>query len=217
MENILKKYVYKIQNKINGKIYIGETIDIERRFKEHCRKNNNSLLGKAIKEFGKENFSLEIIEYCEDFSEKEKYYIKKFNTLFPNGYNVAEGGDKTPPIIKGENNPCSIINETIANGIIKCLLEGKPNAYIKKKFNVTKNIIRHINDGHTWKKEEYNYPLREKNRIPDFVFQVVDLLKNSKLTQKQIANKLGIARSTVTMINIGKNHKFENIEYPIKK
>ena len=213
----MKKYVYKITNKINGMMYIGETMDFKRRIKEHCNPSNTSLIGKAIKEFGKENFSFKIIEYCSDFSEKEKFYIKEYDTLFPHGYNVSEGGDKTPPVLKGEENPFATITERTAKKIANCLLEGKDNAYIKEKFHVTRHLIRHINDGTAWKFPEYQYPLREKDDIPDFVFQVIDLLKNTNLTQKQIAKKLGIARSTVTMINIGKNHKFENIEYPIRK
>lgn len=213
----MKKYVYKITNKINGMMYIGETMDFNRRIKEHCNPSNTSLIGKAIKEFGKENFSFKIIEYCSDFSEKEKFYIKEYDTLFPHGYNVSEGGDKTPPVLKGEENPFATITERTAKKIANCLLEGKDNAYIKEKFHVTRHLIRHINDGTAWKFPEYQYPLREKDDIPDFVFQVIDLLKNTNLTQKQIAKKLGIARSTVTMINIGKNHKFENIEYPIRK
>ena len=213
----MKKYVYKITNKINGMMYIGETMDFNRRIKEHCNPSNTSLIGKAIKEFGKENFSFKIIEYCSDFSQKEKFYIKEYDTLFPHGYNVSEGGDKTPPVLKGEENPFATITERTAKKIANCLLEGKDNAYIKEKFHVTRHLIRHINDGTAWKFPEYQYPLREKDDIPDFVFQVIDLLKNTNLTQKQIAKKLGIARSTVTMINIGKNHKFENIEYPIRK
>lgn len=213
----MKKYVYKITNKINGMMYIGETMDFKRRIKEHCNPSNTSLIGKAIKEFGKENFSFKIIEYCSDFSEKEKFYIKEYDTLFPHGYNVSEGGDRTPPVLKGEENPFATITERTAKKIANCLLEGKDNAYIKEKFHVTRHLIRHINDGTAWKFPEYQYPLREKDDIPDFVFQVIDLLKNTNLTQKQIAKKLGIARSTVTMINIGKNHKFENIEYPIRK
>ena len=43
------------------------------------------------------------------------------------------------------------------------------------------------------------------------------MLENTDLTQKEIASQLGVARSTVTMINIGKNHRLSNKSYPIRK
>ena len=51
----MKKYVYKITNKINGMMYIGETMDFKRRIKEHCNPSNTSLIG--------ENHKFENIEY----------------------------------------------------------------------------------------------------------------------------------------------------------
>ena len=58
--------IYKITNKINGKIYIGQSNDIERRFKEHMTKGERSriLLDHAIKKYGPDNFSYEVIEEC---------------------------------------------------------------------------------------------------------------------------------------------------------
>lgn len=57
--------IYKITNKINGKIYIGQSINIERRWKEHIFDNRkNSLIHLAIIKYGKENFSFEVIEEC---------------------------------------------------------------------------------------------------------------------------------------------------------
>ena len=86
--------VYLIMNLINGKIYIGQTKrGIEKRFKEHAR--SNSLIGRAIREYGKENFKCEILAECSEsgqLNEIEKFYIAKFNCKFPNGYNFTEGG-----------------------------------------------------------------------------------------------------------------------------
>ena len=84
--------IYKIENLINHKIYIGQSFHIERRWREHCFPSTKSIISDAIKKYGKENFSFQIIEECsiDDLDEKEIFYIKKFNCIVPNGYNVQD-------------------------------------------------------------------------------------------------------------------------------
>ena len=84
--------IYKIENLLNHKCYIGQSIHIERRWKEHCQKSTKSVISQAIKKYGKENFSFQILEECEidELAEKEIAYIHKFNSIIPNGYNVAD-------------------------------------------------------------------------------------------------------------------------------
>lgn len=85
-------YVYITTNLINGKQYIGQ----------HKGTYNDSYLGsgtlitKAIKKYGKNNFTKEILAYCdsrEEADEQERYYIKKYNAIDnTNFYNCQEGG-----------------------------------------------------------------------------------------------------------------------------
>lgn len=86
--------IYKITNKQNGKIYVGQTInDLEFRFNQHCRKG--CYLYEAIKKYGVENFDKEIIDTAttrEELDKKETYWIKKLNSIYPNGYNLTYGG-----------------------------------------------------------------------------------------------------------------------------
>ena len=91
--------IYKIANKQNGKVYIGQSIDVERRIKQHKDpktwfKNPSMLIYKAIRDYGIENFIFEIIEVCEarDLDEREVFWIKTFNSKRPNGYNIQDGG-----------------------------------------------------------------------------------------------------------------------------
>lgn len=88
------KYIYKTTNNITRKSYIGSHL---------CRKPGylKSYLGSgialkdALEKYGKQNFSKEIIEYLDleaDTMISESHYIKKFNTLVPNGYNISPTG-----------------------------------------------------------------------------------------------------------------------------
>ena len=90
--------IYCITNKINGKQYVGQTVrSAEERFREHCR-DKKMYISKAIRKYGKENFIVETIDSAlliDDLNEKEIYWIDKFKTKKPNGYNLCNGGDNT--------------------------------------------------------------------------------------------------------------------------
>lgn len=90
--------IYKHQNKINGKCYIGQT----------CRKNvserwnngkgyNGTIFAKAIEKYGWDNFDHEIIEdnilTQEEANEREQYWIEYYGSYGENGYNMTRGGD----------------------------------------------------------------------------------------------------------------------------
>ncbi len=79
--------IYKITNKINNKSYIGQSIHCGKRLDEHCR--GKQFIDEVIQFEGIENFTFEILKQVEEdeLSLWEDYYIDKFNTLFPNGYN----------------------------------------------------------------------------------------------------------------------------------
>lgn len=90
--------IYKITNKINNLSYIGQSTQIEQRFREHKKSYNwyrekNKKLYKDILEYGINNFSFEILEECsiEELNNKEQYYIKYYNT-YPDQYNMTPGG-----------------------------------------------------------------------------------------------------------------------------
>jgi len=87
----MKSGIYKITNLINNKIYVGSTSDFIYRKYSHKNKNNNTVISRAILKYGWNNFSFEILEYCDSelLAERENYY---FNLLQPfienNGYNI---------------------------------------------------------------------------------------------------------------------------------
>lgn len=59
-------------------MYIGQSRHIERRWREHIKGNEESVISKAIQKYGKENFEFGIIEWCpkDKVFDREEYYIK---------------------------------------------------------------------------------------------------------------------------------------------
>lgn len=95
--------IYKITNKINNNAYIGLSVNIEKRWKNHIERSTSNfdkeydkVLYKAFRKYGIENFSFEILEECplEELKEKEIYWISFYDT-YHHGYNATPGGDMT--------------------------------------------------------------------------------------------------------------------------
>lgn len=79
-------YIYSVTDTTNGKQYIGQHIG--NTFDENYY-GSGTIISRIIKQ-RKDKLKLELVEWCkQDISEKEIYYIKKFNTLYPNGYNLT--------------------------------------------------------------------------------------------------------------------------------
>lgn len=89
--------IYQIQNNLNGKRYVGQTIFcVETRWKSHISTPSNSAIHQAITKYGKDNFTF--TELCcakteKDLNELEEYFIKLFNSYGNTGYNMTLGGD----------------------------------------------------------------------------------------------------------------------------
>ena len=91
--------IYKIENLINNKVYIGQSKNIALRYKQHFdRKTNNSkiYLYKAINKYGVENFNFQIIKETYDLDYWERIFIRLYNSDDERfGYNLTSGGQNS--------------------------------------------------------------------------------------------------------------------------
>src|SRR5574344_1314220 len=110
----MKKFIYKYENKVNHKVYIGQTNDVRRRFSEHLYGHSyqTSLIERAIKKYGIENFEFEVLEETDIPNERERYWIDHYHSYKPYGYNICEGGGYLPNQQKENHSQAKISEET---------------------------------------------------------------------------------------------------------
>lgn len=150
--------IYKIENIINHKKYIGQSIDIYKRWERHKHifnnKNSHSYeypLYKDIRKYGLENFDFKIIEECDKdlLDEREKYWIKYYDSFF-NGYNQTFGGESGCRLDKSV--------------LIKILYLLKNTNLIQKEIalqcNISEEMVQGINTGRYWN-DGGEYPIRK--------------------------------------------------------
>lgn len=156
--------IYKIENLINHHCYIGQSVNISKRWRSHkvaAYNTNDSRyeypIYKAIRKYGLSNFSFEVLEECskEKLNEREIYWIEYYNS-WQNGYNQTPGGDnvgnKTFKLSKEQV-------EEIKTRLMNLDDSIETNFSLAKEYNVSDDTIRAINHGRVWYDEKLTYPL----------------------------------------------------------
>jgi group I intron endonuclease len=154
--------IYKITNLTSGKIYVGQAVSHilnhkryrpyghDGRFRCHIseafstKKNQSHYLNNAIRKYGVEDFVVELIECCEidEANDREIHYIKHFNSLFPSGYNLKNGGSVFTHSDESK--------KRVSNGV---------KSYFKDKKFARFNDIKQIDEDI----EKYIKPLKRNN------------------------------------------------------
>lgn len=91
-------YLVYMHTAPNGKAYIGQTFDYQRRCWEHKKQKRCIAFSRAIQKYGWDNFKHEVLKdslTLEEANIWEKFYIERFNTIKPNGYNIRTGGNNS--------------------------------------------------------------------------------------------------------------------------
>lgn len=220
------KAIYKITNKLNNKSYIGQSNNPTHRWKKHkwIALSKNYVTGKspihdALLSVGVDNFEFTIIGWFKDYNDKEREYIKKENSLVPNGYNLLEGGEE-PPHKYGENHHNSKYSQKIINKTIELLLEKrKTQIEICDYLKVSPQFVTSVNRGIVHRRKGLKYPLVKTSKYhcsEETLDKIIFLLKYSTCTCSEIALYFGFDTSAIKAINSGRNHFNSNITYPIR-
>lgn len=171
--------IYKITNQTNGKCYIGQSINIKRRWREHKKvilepesASYNYPLYRAFRKYGLENFSFEILEECplEELNEKEIKYISEYKSNSSSfGYNQSPGGhQKNPDARKLTEEQVEEICDLLSSTFLT-------EAEIGKLFNIGQRAISRINTGESYFSSEKDYPIRPKEKS----FQIHSLSRSN--------------------------------------
>lgn len=224
----MKKDIYVIKNRINNLVYVGQAINSAERFIAHCKPSSivsgNSIIDKAIQKYGANNFWFEIIEQqVENYNEREKYWIKELNTIYPNGYNIQQGGEE-PPVYYGIEHPLSTFSNIEEIRSLKNDLKNSQMSLseIAKKYQTSKRTVMRINQGLHYEDVNETYPIRKVPLINGKltngqVKEIIEILKFTYRQYEDIGKQYGVSSSTIRKINAGEIHKQTDISYPIRK
>lgn len=122
--------IYAITNMINGKIYIGQSVDIKDRFAHHKsmlrhNRHENDYLQKAWNKYGESNFEFKILTECseEEMDNIERDYIQKYDSMNRDkGYNFESGGSLHKHMSEESKKKCRLQNkEYMMVKIIRCM------------------------------------------------------------------------------------------------
>ena len=200
--------VYLIWNKINGKRYVGQTVQsLKKRFNEHATKKNKSLLGRAIRKYGRENFYCGVIKTCASKAELdylERYFISTLHCKSPYGYNLCDGGEGVAGYSKTPEHRANL-STALKNRKFTSEWRAKISESLQGR-KITPEWRENLSAAHKGKPHSFLHNLhvgmasRGYSPFKNLVYEI----ENHQLTYKQLAEFLGLDNSTVSRKMHGK-------------
>ena len=180
LDNPTDRYceIYKITNITTGKIYVGQAVSHilnhkkyrpyghDGRFRCHIseafstKKNQSHYLNNAIRKYGVADFVVDLIECCEvvDANDREIHCIKHYNSLFPNGYNLKNGGSVFTHTDESK--------KRVSNGV-KSYFKDKKSQRFKDIIQIDDDIEKYIKPLNR-NKEQYGWYVYIERKKADF-------------------------------------------------
>ena len=201
--------IYKITNTVNGKLYIGQTrshrLNHKKyrpfghmgRFNDHIheansnKKNQSKYLNAAILKYGKHSFTCDLITTChvKELNRYESKYISEYNSKFPNGYNLTNGGkcfvdqegkyfwklqdkDLTPRVKSNIKNIKSDYTKQLISDRLKSSLGNKEHREKMMKLSQKQHLFK--------KFENYKNVTVDENKIDEYIRVIRNNISNSE-------------------------------------
>ena len=230
-------YIYKYTNKINGKVYIGQTNNLQKRFNGHKSeafnpksKGYNLPFHCAIRKYGIKNFIYEVLEEIEDgesqdfINDREIFFIAFYHSLTTeNGYNLTVGGDgcpKLPLTYEEKLSRSKLFTGDEIKDIQQRLLNDEEFDDIEEiyKPKLKRPFLVNINTGTNFYNPDFNYPLK-KNARSKFSQKEIRAIKDrikSGEKYSSIQKDFNIkSAGFLSMINTGKYFYSNEDTYPL--
>lgn len=215
------KYIYCYTNTKNGKKYIGQTKDIQKRRRDHGYSAQldkpASLFHKALKFYGEDEFEFEILEsgdWSQDYTnERETYWIQRKNSYYRTnqGYNLTKTGRWHESTQSRLN-----LSEAGIERIRQEISEGVTYKELNSKYGISAPTASSINHGTLYHDSQRQYPLFRYYKEDSDYDELIDLLKNSYIPMTRLAERFNMGYSTVKKINQGTLRKGLSDSYPIR-
>jgi len=217
----------------DGQYYIGESSNIEKRYREHCNdlvgnRHDNYLLRKYYTTLGLPSISIVEITSSDNLKLREVHWIKEFDSFY-NGMNLTKGGDGCG---FGEDHPSSEYKKEAYVKVLNLLAcTNKSAKEISEETKVSYNVVIQISIGKTHAYLKNEFPIeyakmlakvgtRKRgtvSNLSDYTLKtILDLLVYSAMSQKDIADQVKVPLHTVKSVCISTSHTDLKEKYPIE-
>ena len=225
--------IYAIRNKVNGKQYIGSSVNLFHRWSVHKTylkqgKHDNRYLQAAWNKYGSDAFEYIILEFCEHYLVREQEYLDKLNPE----YNLAKvvgisarlGLKSSFEHKRRQSNANGQFTDEQVMDIIDLIISGQTAMTVAIRFSVLRKVIDSIKHNITYKHVDYTRSIakntkskyqnyehgsrRKASKLKEMDIPKIRRLRNEGILLKDLAKQFGVSISVISLIcrNMAWNH-----------
>ena len=212
--------IYCYTNQVNGKKYIGQTINPQQRFNAHKSAAFNpndseydSILHRAFRKYGYANFIYEVLAEAntiEELNGLEIYFIAHYNSQVPNGYNIEAGGlNASRPMTETTKKKLMQAHAALTEQEVIELRKAyknheSPSKIYREKYQTRMHYNSFLN---IWTGQRYKTIMPEvfqtgkrRTKLTEEIVRSVKMDRKKGATYQELVDKYGICKSTISDI-----------------